>query len=219
MALASISPSPYLTTASSSTGDPFSSLYSMSPTAVVFFARRHSGGNHRRSIRAMAPDILGDFGARDPFPAEIASNFGEKVVGNESTEHRILIPNLSVLSLAQLNCQPLSSSLLPLSKENADKLLKKVIGWRLIQSGEGMKIQCTWRVRDYGCGIELMSRIYKALQGSKHYPDLHLEHPDLVMAELSTASVGGLSLNDFIVAAKIDQVKSSDLIPKMRAWA
>lgn len=30
---------------------------------------------------------------------------------------------------------------------------------------------------------------------------------------------GGLSMNDFIVAAKIDQIKTSDLVPRKRAWA
>lgn len=30
---------------------------------------------------------------------------------------------------------------------------------------------------------------------------------------------GGLSMNDFIVAAKIDQIKTSDLVPRKRVWA
>jgi hypothetical protein len=32
---------------------------------------------------------LQDFGARDPFAAEIESNFGEKVLGNYNTDHII----------------------------------------------------------------------------------------------------------------------------------
>ena len=30
---------------------------------------------------------------------------------------------------------------------------------------------------------------------------------------------GGLSMNDFIVAAKIDEIKTSDLAPRKRIWA
>lgn len=30
---------------------------------------------------------------------------------------------------------------------------------------------------------------------------------------------GGLSMNDFIVAAKIDAIHTSDLVPRKRAWA
>ena len=70
--------------------------------------------------------MLGDFGARDPFPAEIASGFAEKVLGNVDTEHRILIPNLSALSLAQQNYTPLSPLQRPILKEDAQKLLRKV---------------------------------------------------------------------------------------------
>lgn len=30
-----------------------------------------------------------DFGARDPFPGELATNFSEKSLGHENTEHMI----------------------------------------------------------------------------------------------------------------------------------
>lgn len=69
---------------------------------------------------------LGDFGARDPFDAEIASKFGEKVLGFSSTEHKILIPNASALSLAQQECIPASQLQQPLSEDEAKKLLFKV---------------------------------------------------------------------------------------------
>lgn len=69
---------------------------------------------------------MGDFGARDPFPAEIESGFGDKVLGFSSTEHKILIPNLSALSLSQQECGPVSPLQPPISREDAQKLLKKV---------------------------------------------------------------------------------------------
>lgn len=74
----------------------------------------------------LAQDFLGDFGARDPYPAEIASQFGDKVLGPQSTEHKILIPNASVLSLSQLECSPVSPSQAPLSPDEAKTLLHKV---------------------------------------------------------------------------------------------
>lgn len=75
----------------------------------------------------LAQDFLGDFGARDPYPEEIASQFGDKVLGCQSTEHKILIPNASVLSLSQLECSPVSPSQPPLSADDARTLLHKVI--------------------------------------------------------------------------------------------
>jgi 4a-hydroxytetrahydrobiopterin dehydratase len=71
-------------------------------------------------------DLLGDFGARDPFPAEVESRFGEKVLGNACTEHKILIPNLSAISLSQQQCAPLSPFQASMTADEAQKLLKKV---------------------------------------------------------------------------------------------
>lgn len=167
---------------------------------------------------AMEHDKLGDFGARDPFPAEIEYQFGDKVLGPVDTEHKILIPNASALSLAHLQCTPISPLQPPMTEIDAKTLLLKVVGWRLISGEGGFKLQCLWKLRDFHCGVELINRIYKAVEATGHFPDLHVES-NQVRAELWTASIGGLSMNDFIVAAKIDAVKSSDLVPRKRAWA
>ncbi|KAL6320942.1 hypothetical protein AAG906_010751 [Vitis piasezkii] len=172
-----------------------------------------------RVALAMGGDLLGDFGARDPFPAEIESKFGEKVLGNLDTEHKILIPNVSALSLAQQECSPVSGLDPPMTEEDAQKLLRKVVGWRLSDEAGVLKLQCLWKLRDFKCGVELINRIYKVAEAAGHFPNLHLEQPNQIRAELWTASIGGLSMNDFIVAAKIDGIRTSDLVPKKRIWA
>ncbi|KAL9375660.1 hypothetical protein Peur_032539 [Populus x canadensis] len=168
-------------------------------------------------IQAMG-DQLGEFGARDPFPAEIESAFAEKVLGNVDTEHKILIPTVSALSLSQQECTPISPLQDPMSKDDAQKLLKKVLGWRLLDEEVGLKLQCLWKLRDFKCGVELVNRIYKVTESCGHFPDVHLEQ-NQVRAELWTESLGGLSMTDFIVAAKIDEIKTSDLVPRKRVWA
>ncbi|RZC48102.1 hypothetical protein C5167_041040 [Papaver somniferum] len=166
-------------------------------------------------------DMLGDFGARDPFPAEIESQFGDKVLGSGNTEHKILIPNISALSLSSQECTPLDPSQPPLTKQVAQQLLRKVIGWRLAEDdGTGiLRLQCLWKLKDYKSGIELINRIYNVAATTGFYPDLHLEQPNQVRAQIYTPSIGGLSINDFILAAKIDDIKTSDLVPRKRVWA
>ncbi|KAL8539468.1 hypothetical protein ACS0TY_001181 [Phlomoides rotata] len=163
-------------------------------------------------------DLLGDFGARDPFPAEIESRFCEKVLGNVSTEHKILIPNASALSLAQLQCYPVSQLQL-LSEDETKKLLYKVVGWRIVEEEGGLKLEGSWKVRDEKCGEELMNRIRDAVESTGHVPTLQFEAPNQVRAQLWTSSLGGLSINDFIVAAKVDGINVSDLQPRLRVWA
>ncbi|PSR93281.1 Pterin-4-alpha-carbinolamine dehydratase [Actinidia chinensis var. chinensis] len=193
-----------------------SSLSSPQPTLSLLLTPQ---SRNSLKIRASGGDLLGDFGARDPFPAEIASGFADKVLGNVDTEHRILIPNLSALSLAQQNCTPISPLQPPISMEDAQKLLRKVVGWRLLDEPEGLKLQCLWKVRDFKCGVELINRISNVVEVTGHFPNLHLENSNQVRAELWTASIGGLSMNDFIVATKIDEISTSDLVPKKRVWA
>lgn len=163
--------------------------------------------------------MLGDFGGRAPFPEEIESNFGEKVLGFMSTEHKILIPNASALSLAQQKCGVVDQRMSPLGIDEAKALLLKVVGWRLLEEKEGLKLQCLWKLRDFKCGIELINRVAKVAEEAGHYPSLHLEEPYHVRAELWTPLIGGLSINDFIVASKIDEIKISDLVPRKRVWA
>ncbi|KAF8044381.1 hypothetical protein BT93_A2391 [Corymbia citriodora subsp. variegata] len=185
----------------------------------VIELRTSTPGRLAMRTRAMGTDLVGDFGARDPFPAELESKFGEKVLGNVDTEHKILIPVASALSLAEQDCSPVSPLQSPMSLDEAQKLLKKVVGWRLLEEGSGLKLQCLWKLRDYKCGVELINRIYNVVEPTAHFPSLHLEQPNQVRAELWTSSIGGLSMNDFIMAAKIDKIKTSDLAPKKRVWA
>ncbi|KAI4338232.1 hypothetical protein L6164_016576 [Bauhinia variegata] len=100
-----------------------------------------------------------------------------------------------------------------------EEVVRQVVGWRLLQEEDGLKLQCLWKLRDFKCGVELINRICNVVEATGHFPTLHLEQPNQVRAELWTASIGGLSMNDFIVAAKIDEIKTSDLAPRKRVWA
>ncbi|XP_047089166.1 probable pterin-4-alpha-carbinolamine dehydratase, chloroplastic [Lolium rigidum] len=184
------------------------------------------GSRSLRKVVAMA-DMLGDFGARDPFPEEIASEWGEKTLGNVDTLHRILIPTVSVLSLSRV---PLQADPELLSQDDARRLLHKVVGWRLLfpcthdNQDDLLKLECVWKVKDQACGEELVSRITRALEsgagcGGYVPAKLGFEAPNQVRAQLYSTSLGGLSVNDFIIAARIDQIKTQDLIPKKRVWA
>ncbi|KAL0749751.1 hypothetical protein Bca101_031754 [Brassica carinata] len=116
--------------------------------------------------------------ARDPYPEEIASLFGDKVLGNQSTEHKILIPN------ASLQCSPVSPSQTLLSADDARKLLHKILGWSIVEDeAGGLKIRCMCKVRDFGYGVELINRIHKVAEASVHFPSLHLESHTQVRAD------------------------------------
>jgi 4a-hydroxytetrahydrobiopterin dehydratase len=90
----------------------------------------------------------------------------------------------------------------PLSPDRVRELLAAVAGWSL--TADGRHIRREWRVKDFGEGLEFFRRIGAVAEQEDHHPDLHLTGYRNVAVELSTHAIGGLSENDFILAAKID---------------
>ena len=54
--------------------------------------------------------------------------------------------------------------------------------------------------------VEFINQVENVAEGEDHPPDLHLPGYKKLRIELSTHAIGGLSENDFIVAAKINEL-------------
>ena len=59
-------------------------------------------------------------------------------------------------------------------------------------------------------GVEFFNKVAALAEQEGHHPDLHLEGYRQVAIELWTHAIGGLSENDFILAAKISQTSHPD---------
>jgi 4a-hydroxytetrahydrobiopterin dehydratase len=55
-------------------------------------------------------------------------------------------------------------------------------------------------------GIDFFNAVAKPAEEEGHHPDLHLEGYRKAAIEIWTHAIGGLSENDFILAAKIDRL-------------
>lgn len=62
------------------------------------------------------------------------------------------------------------------------------------------------RFKKYLDGIDFVSNVGALADAEDHHPDMHVSYKK-VTVELSTHAVGGLSVNDFILAAKIDKLE------------
>ncbi|KAK9908422.1 hypothetical protein WJX75_007648 [Coccomyxa subellipsoidea] len=166
-----------------------------------------------------------DFGARDPTEGEISSNFGAKVLGNADTSHIIRGPPglENLVGLANRRCKACEGGdVKAMDEPTAYTLRNQVPGWQVKKDANGaLSLQQEWKVRNFQAGLELFKRIGEIAEAEGHHPDLHLEGFNRVTADLSTHSVGGLTENDFIMAAKINKLNVSDLTPKPKArfWA
>jgi 4a-hydroxytetrahydrobiopterin dehydratase len=106
--------------------------------------------------------------------------------------------------LLQKKCASCEGGVPALSAEQVRDLLPSVPEWKL--SPDGKRICREWRVRDFVAGMDFFQRIAQLAEKEDHHPDLHLVGYRNVTVEIWTHAVGGLSENDFILAAKISQL-------------
>lgn len=118
---------------------------------------------------------------------------------------------LTTDQLTQKKCVPCEGGVPKLSPEDAASLLGSVPGWTI--SEDGQRIRKAWRVKNFVAGLAFFQSVAEVAEREGHHPDLHLVGYRDVTIEIWTHAIGGLSENDFILAAKIDAlpvpVKSS----------
>jgi 4a-hydroxytetrahydrobiopterin dehydratase len=109
--------------------------------------------------------------------------------------------------LVQKHCVPCEGGIPALSLAEAQQLAKSVPAWRLTNDAKAIRRE--WRVKDFLTAIGFFDRVAHIAEDEDHHPDLHLTGYRNVAVEISTHAVGGLTENDFILAAKIDQLPVS----------
>ena len=107
-------------------------------------------------------------------------------------------------ALAKKKCQPCEGGIPPLSADEVERLRAGVPQWQVTAGGKSLRRE--WRVKDFPTALDFFRRVGDVAEAEDHHPDLHLTGYRNVAIELSTHAVGGLTENDFILAAKIDQL-------------
>ena len=104
--------------------------------------------------------------------------------------------------LTAKKCAPCEGGVPALKSHEVSRLQAAVPQWRL--TGDGKRIARSWRVKDFTDGLEFFRRVGELAEAEGHHPDLHLTGYRDVAIELWTHAAGGLTENDFILAAMID---------------
>jgi len=142
------------------------------------------------------------------------------------TEHIIKPPDAikEFAGLTSKKCLPSNSDAVQLLEEKEMNILRNMCaGWRVGATPEGVQcIVAEWKVKNHECGDEMIKRIHVVADAEDHHPKIDFDEAMLsVKAELWTHTRAGLTLNDFIVAAKVNELDFSDLEPKKKQkfWA
>lgn len=110
----------------------------------------------------------------------------------------------SAAELAQKKCLPCEGGVDPCPLPEAKSQLENLQGWELTHNGE--RIAKKWTVKNFLAGLEFFKKVADVAEADGHHPDLHLVGYRNVTIEIWTHAIGGLSENDFILAAKIDEL-------------
>jgi len=105
---------------------------------------------------------------------------------------------------ASLKCEPCEGTGRTLSSDEAKSYLVQLEGWQL--AGDARGLSRNYVMRDFMAAVDLIRRIAQIAEEENHHPDLHLEGYRRLRVELSTHALGGLTVNDFVLAAKIENL-------------
>ena len=106
--------------------------------------------------------------------------------------------------LSEKKCVPCEGSASALSQDAARSYLAGLKDWRL--SEDAKSIRAEYPMKDFMAAVLLINQIAEIAEREDHHPDIHLAGYRKLAIELTTHAIGGLSENDFILAAKIDEL-------------
>ena len=101
-------------------------------------------------------------------------------------------------------CKPCEGGVEPCTLPEANEQLSHLEGWYVTH--EGQRIRKDWTVKHFMAAMDFFNKVAVVAEDDGHHPDLHVVGYRNVSIELWTHAIGGLSENDFILAAKIDQL-------------
>src|SRR6266850_5656364 len=99
------------------------------------------------------------------------------------------------------HCQPCKPGTPALRSEEVSKLLKSLHGWALADGA----IQREFKFKNFYETMAFVNAVAFIANRQDHHPDMEVGYNKCAV-KYSTHSVGGLSQNDFICAARVDQL-------------
>ncbi len=109
--------------------------------------------------------------------------------------------------LYQKKCIPCEGYENPLGTDDISGYLLQVEDWEALGN---KKIKKNFKFKNFKDAMVFVNQIAKLAEEEQHHPDISIFY-NRVNLELYTHVIGGLSENDFIMAAKIDKLKNAKI--------
>jgi 4a-hydroxytetrahydrobiopterin dehydratase len=109
--------------------------------------------------------------------------------------------------LKQKKCVPCEGGVKPLMPDEYGAFLREELdGWR---DREEKYIEKDFVFKNFKDALGFVNKVGVLAEEEAHHPDIFLHNWRKVKITLTTHAIGGLSENDFILAAKIDEISNS----------
>lgn len=109
---------------------------------------------------------------------------------------------VTAANLCQKRCVPCEGGVPVIDADAAKGYLAATPDWSL--SDDGKMISRKMNAKNFVRAMKILQSVAVVAEEEQHHPDLHLTGYRHVRIDMTTHAIGGLSENDFIVAAKID---------------
>lgn len=107
------------------------------------------------------------------------------------------------MALTEKKCKPCSGEETPLKGRDVKEFLNKLRNeWKTV---DDKKIRNTFSFDNFKQGMDFTNKIAELAEEEGHHPDICIHYKE-VEVEITTHAIGGLTENDFILAAKIDEL-------------
>lgn len=118
----------------------------------------------------------------------------------------MLHQNTSPNHLTQGNCVPCEGGVEPMTRQEMEPYLQSVKDWQLVEVDGIATLKRDLTLPNFVSVIDLVNKIAKLSESEGHHPNLFIHDYKHLRIDLYTHAIGGLSVNDFILAAKIDEL-------------
>ncbi len=105
--------------------------------------------------------------------------------------------------LSQKKCVPCNEKTGKLETAEVTHLAEELDKWKII---EDTHIEKTLQFKDFSAALAFINKVGEIAEKENHHPDICLFSWNKVKFTLSTHAIKGLSENDFVLAAKIDEL-------------
>lgn len=100
-------------------------------------------------------------------------------------------------------CIPCEGGTKPLTKGKIEEYLSVINpAWEVV---DDLKLKRKFKFHNFKKAIEFVNKLADLAESEGHHPDIEINY-NKVTLELTTHAIGGLSENDFIMAAKTESI-------------